>query len=106
MKAQAGGAVPVVIPTGALRETVRFGFRTRLGYHETGRNDNELVQEWLSGLIKLLRSPDEQARIRMEMMPASKARYAWSAVADQWDREFSRPAHGPRSTLTFSRALQ
>ena len=107
MKAQAGVAVPVVIPTGALRETVQFGFRTRLGYDEAGGADtkNELVREWLCGLIKLLRSPDEQSRIRTEMMPASKACYAWSTVADQWEREFSQPAHRPRSTLTFSSAI-
>jgi glycosyltransferase involved in cell wall biosynthesis len=88
MKAQAGGAVPAVIPTGALRETVQFGFRTRYGYDDVA-DDRDLAGEWLDGLIALLRNPAEQARIRAEMIPASRTRFAWSTVADQWEREFT-----------------
>jgi glycosyltransferase involved in cell wall biosynthesis len=95
MKAQAGGAVPAVIPTGALRETVRFGFRTQYGYDDipAASSDRDLAGEWLQGLIHLLRSPAEQTRIRREMIPASKARFAWSTVVDQWEREFTGADH-------------
>lgn len=59
MKAQAGGAVPAVIPTGALRDTVRFGFRTRSDYARLGvRPNDDLIAEWRAGLIELLRSPE------------------------------------------------
>lgn len=36
MKARAGGAIPAVIPNGALRETVRFGFRTGRDFDNPG----------------------------------------------------------------------
>jgi glycosyltransferase involved in cell wall biosynthesis len=91
MKAQAGGAVPAVIPNGALSETVRFGFRTRLDYDGVPKelSGDELVREWREGLIDLLRSPDRQERIRREMVPAAKAAFAWSHVASAWDHEFT-----------------
>ena len=101
MKAQAGGAIPVVTPTGALREVVRFGFLTRRGYDETSPADEStLDDEWLNGLISILRSPEEQARIRREMIPASKARFAWSTVADQWEHEFAESLASPLVPVT------
>ena len=96
MKAQAGGAVPVVIPTGALRENVHFGFRTHRGFDEVETTGAPaLVSEWLNGLLQLLGSPAEQSRIREAMIPASKARFAWSSVVDQWEREFTNSDDGP-----------
>jgi glycosyltransferase involved in cell wall biosynthesis len=90
MKAQAGGAIPVVIPMGALREVVQFGFHTHRGYDGIAPTEvGELETEWLDGLITLLSSPAEQTRIRQTMIPPSKARFSWSAVADQWEREFT-----------------
>jgi hypothetical protein len=95
MKAQAGGAVPVVIPTGALRENVHFGFRTHRGFDEVETTGAPaLVSEWLNGLLQLLGSPAEQSRIREAMIPASKARFAWSSVVDQWEREFTNSDDG------------
>jgi glycosyltransferase involved in cell wall biosynthesis len=106
LKAQAGGAVPAVIPTGALKENVRFGFRTARGYgdlpqtsggagdtrHEwpiSAAAERELVSEWLTGLIFLLNSPAEQDRTRPIMISATKTDYAWTAVIDQWERELA-----------------
>ena len=91
MKAQAGGAVPAVIPSAALRETVRFGFRTTHGYDDIPQTSSPaaLVSEWLTGLIGLLRSPAEQARIRQTMIPASKTHFDWSTVIDQWEQELT-----------------
>ena len=90
MKAQAGGAVPAVIPTGALRDTVLFGFRTRAGFDRfDGASDGALVTEWRAGLIELLRSPEQQLRIRREMIPASRELFDWSHVAQAWASELS-----------------
>jgi protein O-GlcNAc transferase len=91
MKAQAGGAIPVVIPTGALRESVRFGFMTARSYDDLDEMEcgGDLVDEWVDGLIEVLRSPERQLRIRRQMIPASKAAYTWARVADGWEQEFS-----------------
>ena len=91
MKAQAGGATPAVIPSGALAETVRFGFRT-MRSHTDFRGlpfPHRIIDEWLEGLIDLLRSPERQARIRAEMIPDSRRRFAWSAIAQAWEQEFA-----------------
>jgi glycosyltransferase involved in cell wall biosynthesis len=92
MKAQAGGAIPVVIPNGALRETVRFGFRTQRDFDNPGGSSgNGLVDEWRQALIELLRSPERQLSIRRAMVPASMHAFDWSHVAADWNREFSQP---------------
>jgi protein O-GlcNAc transferase len=90
MKAQAGGAVPAVIASGALAETVRYGFKTMRGSTDfVGRPlPGRIVEEWLEGLIDLIRAPDRQARIRREMIPDCRHRFAWSGVVDQWEGEF------------------
>ena len=90
MKAQAGGAIPVVISSGALRETVNFGFKTMRGRTDFAQRPmpQRIIEEWLAGLIDLLRSPERQARIRREMTPTSRHRFDWARVVEQWDREF------------------
>lgn len=91
MKAQVGGAVPVVIPSGALSETVRFGFRTMRSYTDYRGLPlpRRVIDEWLGGLIDLLRAPRRQADIRADMIPDSLRRFAWSRVADAWEQEFA-----------------
>ena len=91
MKARAGGAIPAVIPNGALRETVRFGFRTGRDFDNPGGAGRDgLVDEWRHGLIELLASPDRQQSIRRVMVPASREAFDWSHVAAAWHREFSQ----------------
>ena len=91
MKAQAGGAVPAVIPNGALRETVRFGFRTPYTYDDLapGTSGQELIAQWREGVVDLVRHPARQRRIRDEMMAVSRDAFAWERVASAWDREFA-----------------
>jgi glycosyltransferase involved in cell wall biosynthesis len=91
MKAQAGGTVPAVIPSGALRETVRFGFVTAASYTDPPStwDGDTLVDEWRQGLTTLLADPQRQRRIRRDMVAAARREFAWSAVADSWEREFS-----------------
>lgn len=92
MKAQAGGAIPVVIPSGALRETVRFGFSTKCDFDAGGgAAGNDVVDEWRHGLIELLRSPERQRNIRHAMVPATQQAFNWLRVAADWDREFRQP---------------
>jgi glycosyltransferase involved in cell wall biosynthesis len=90
MKAQAGGAIPVVIPTGALNETVRFGFKTMRSHTDYPGMPlpERIVEEWLSGLFGLLRKPRDQTDIRAEMIPASRRLFSWSNIAESWEREF------------------
>jgi glycosyltransferase involved in cell wall biosynthesis len=92
MKAQAAGAIPAVIPSGALRETVRFGFATKDAYTDPEpRTDGaELVAQWHQGLLDLLSDPERQRQIRREMVTAARNDFAWEGVVDQWEAEFSR----------------
>ncbi len=91
MKAQAGGAVPVVIPTGALRETVKFGFTTMRSYTDFRGLPfpRRIIDEWLQGLIAVLRAPQMQEQLRATMIPFSRRRFDWSRVAIHWEQEFA-----------------
>ncbi len=90
MKAQAAGAVPAVIPTGALAETVRHGFKTMRSHtdYDGMPLPRRVIEEWLDGVIALLRAPERQARIRADMMPDSRRRFAWRHVVTAWEDEF------------------
>ena len=82
MKARAAGAIPVVIPNGALAATVRFGRKTG---HTSGWQARE---EWLEALLELLRNPEKQEAERQRMMADALERYSWDTVAGEWLREF------------------
>jgi glycosyltransferase involved in cell wall biosynthesis len=90
MKAQVGGAVPVVIPTGALQETVKFGYKTDRCY--TDFADRQLprrfINEWRDALIDYLRNPDRQESVRVPMMAQSRSAFSWRGVAEEWVGEF------------------
>jgi len=92
MKAQAAGTLPVVIPSGAVEETVQFGFRTA-----TSANDYPLRRlppavyaEWEDLLISNLRDPAKLEPLRAPMAAAARQRFAWETVAREWDAEFTR----------------
>ena len=80
--------MPAVIPTGALAETVRYGFRTARSFTDPDVHAAALTSEWLNGFLRLLTSPDDQRRIRRDMVPFSRDRWSWSRVAEDWEREF------------------
>ena len=92
MKAQAGGAVPVTIPTGALRETIKFGFKTDRSFSDF--EDRTLppyvVRQWVEALIYYLRHPEKQREIRPRMMVQSREWFSWRQVAMEWTEEFCR----------------
>lgn len=83
MRAQAYGAVPVVIDYAALHETVQYGVKVEGDIWEP-----EVKEKFKSELIALLKDEKRQEEIRAEMIPWAKEKFAWSKVAKQWDEEF------------------
>jgi protein O-GlcNAc transferase len=97
MKAQAAGAVPVVIPSGALDETVAFGAKT-----STSANDypsrlvpHRVYQEWEELLISNLRDPAKVEPLRAPMAAYARQRFAWETIAREWSAEFAGSAPAP-----------
>ena len=84
MKAQAWGAVPVVIDYAALQTTVQFGSKIGGDIY-----DKETKEEYKKALIEML-NPEKQEKIREPMMIWARGKFAWSSVAQQWIDEFSQ----------------
>jgi glycosyltransferase involved in cell wall biosynthesis len=78
IKAQLGGAVPVVIVAGGMRDTVRYG-------HKAGWGDYAIA------LANALTDPNWRAAERARMMPWARGTYGWGAVIEKWT---SRWLHG------------
>lgn len=87
MRAQAYGAIPVVINYAALTETVQYGVKIEGDIYEP-----EVKAQFVKELVALLKDDKRQEEIRKEMMPWAKKKFAWSEVAKQWDAEFKSPA--------------
>lgn len=83
MKAQAFGAIPVVVSYAALEETVQFGEKIDGDIY-----DQETKDAFLKALVGLLNDPERQEKIRKEMVPWAREKFLWSSVAKQWDQEF------------------
>ncbi len=83
MKAQAFGAIPVVIDYAALSETVQFGVKIDGDVY-----DEETKVAYKNELVKLLNDPERQEEIRLTMMTWAKDKFQWKLVAEQWDEEF------------------
>ena len=77
VEAQAGGAIPVIVPVGALNETVKFGVKC------THAN-------FIDNLVMILRDQKVQEQIRGPMMKDTRERFSWARVADKWDEELKR----------------
>ncbi len=89
MKAQAGGAIPVITPTSALEETCRWGLTTReprdyKGEMPWGTDMPSRLMDRYVELMKKALDPKYQKRIRPKMMEDSQ-RYNWSLIAKGWD---------------------
>jgi 2-polyprenyl-3-methyl-5-hydroxy-6-metoxy-1,4-benzoquinol methylase len=85
MKAQAYGAIPVVINYAALQETVQFGWKIDGDIY-----DEEAQEEFKLHLIGTLKEGDAplQEKKRTEMTSWAREKFAWSNVAKQWHGEF------------------
>lgn len=82
IKMQAGGAVPVASNYAALDETIQFGHKQQFGEF-----DEADLQKYKESLIWWLTHPEEQEKIRPEMMKWARTK-SWRAVAGQWAEDF------------------
>ena len=83
MKAQAFGAIPVVIDYAALVETVQHGVKVTGDIY-----DQETKDAYKKELVSLLNDPERQEKIRTTMIPWAREKFGWNLVAEQWDKEF------------------
>jgi glycosyltransferase involved in cell wall biosynthesis len=83
MKAQAFGAIPVVINYAALQTTVQHGVKV-----EGDIYDQETKEEFKKQLISLLKDDKRQEEIREPMMKWAKNTFSWNKIASDWDKEF------------------
>lgn len=84
MKAQIGGAVPVVVPKAALNETVKYGNKI-----VTGRDAGHLLEKFTDELIRTLRDQKGQAAIRKVMMKNAPKQWGFPELAKQWEETFN-----------------
>ena len=82
IKAQAYGAIPVVINYAALRETVQFGIKVDGDVY-----DREVNQEFKKQLIWALQNEEWQKEVRKPMMEWA-GNITWENVAKQWSSVF------------------
>lgn len=85
IKAQAWGAVPVVINYAALQTTVQHGIKVDGDIY-----DKEIREAYRDKLIWALQHPEWQEETRAKMMPLAQKKFAWSEIAKQWSEEFKR----------------
>lgn len=83
IKAQAAGAVPVGATTAALDETIQFGHKQQFGEF-----DKDDLSKYKESLIWWLQHPEEQEKIRSEMMAWARTN-SWTKIAEQWCEDFS-----------------
>ena len=93
MKAQVGGALPVVIPTAALSETVKFGIKTDRGYYQNVYGDiirpEETLDQFTASVNYFLGlEEDEKEELRKEMIEWSKENFGWDCLAKDWEAYF------------------
>lgn len=95
MKAQVGGAIPVVVPTAALAETVQFGIRTARGYYTDVQGNiampAEAMEQWVQAIHKVL-GDDWQTKeeYRAKMQDWAHQKFSWETVAKSWEAEFTK----------------
>lgn len=82
MRAQALGAIPVVINYAALEETVQHGIRVDGDIYEP-----EVREQYKQALITLLKEPASE-KTREAMIIWAQSKFPWSKVAKQWTDEF------------------
>lgn len=93
MKAQAGGAIPVVIPTAAVAETVEFGFKTNRGYFNARADGigqpEEAMDQWIELVNGVLEKPMEDKQEYRDTMQMFALNYFdWNHIAEEWVKEF------------------
>lgn len=84
MKAQIGGAVPVVIPKAALNETVKYGAKI-----VTAHDIPHAVEKFKDELIRLLKNVRAQEAIRKVMMKNAPKQWNFTDLAKSWEEDFN-----------------
>jgi len=77
IKAQVGGAWPVVVIAGGMVDTIQFG-------------DIVSHEEFADRVIKVIRDDTEHHVRRKQMMEKSRERYDWTSIAKIWSEEFEK----------------
>lgn len=83
LKAQAFGAVPVVINYAALETTVQFGIKIQGDIY-----DPEVKDTFTKQLIWALQNPKWQEEVRKPMQEWASKKFPWSEIAKHWDACF------------------
>lgn len=81
VKAQVGGAIPVVIPKAALDETVKYGIKITKAY-----TFDDLMIKYSDALIKLLKDHKGQERMR-SVMQRLYPDWSFDGLAHDWNKE-------------------
>jgi len=85
MKAQIGGAIPVVIPTAALQDTVKYGIKVA-----SGQEAENILTNWSDALISVLKDTKGQEQFRKVMMEKSKDIWSYENLASSWQNLFDK----------------
>lgn len=90
MKAQIGGAIPVVVPSGATQDTVMFGYKTPWPnkYNPGTEVPIEVIDLWCEQIISVLRDVKTQEALRKVMMPRARVIFGFEELAKSWRKEF------------------
>lgn len=101
VKAQAAGCVPVTVDFGALSETVQFGVKVKPSVNDENWTDAatnqgfdfsthspEVKKEFIKAIVHELKNPRPDEYVD-EMKAWATKNYAWTAIADAWDKEFT-----------------
>lgn len=100
MEAQACGAIPVFSPIFAQQENLRHGVAVE------GKAEDPLTIARAAGeLVKLMALPEEQAKIREEMMPWARERFDWDVFVEQWILEAEKNREGFEARYAFPTQL-
>lgn len=111
MEGQALGAVPIVCPVWAIGENVQYGVKIR--EHEPTDNEDGphtatarggfvddplTLARFADEAVRLMRAPEEQERVRREMMPWAARWFDYERWVSQWARwiESDLPEGGVR----------
>ena len=87
MRFQACGAIPVVTPVAALKETVQYGYK--IGTERLAQiKDKGNLEKFRDALILTLKNKEKQERVRAEMMPWAKNYFSMTKLAQEWNDYF------------------
>ena len=85
MKAQIGGAIPVVIPKAALSDTVKYGLKVGRGTDQA-----DILDKWVKAVVRVLRDHKGQEALRKVMMKNAPKMFDYQGLAKQWLKEFAK----------------